>query len=351
MKKRVLHILNSSSYSGAENVVISIINKLSEKYECAYASREGEVRRFLEANNISFIPLKKMSIPEVNRIKKLYKPDLIHSHDFTASIISALSGSKTPVISHIHNNPPWIKTYHPYSLMYLLSSVKYRRILGVSSAIFNEYVFGENIKRKSIVVSNPVDLTIIQQKSKIGIEEDVPKYDVLFIGRLTPQKDIFRFLRLVRQLVAHSVDIKAAIIGDGELKEDCIEKIKMYGLERNITLTGFVENPYKILSKTKLLCMTSRWEGFGMVAIEALSLHIPVVATPVGGIPDLINNECGKLCNTDEEFIREIINLIQDDIYWKRKSDAAGLRARELSNMGQYIKTIEDIYRETLEQS
>ena len=125
-----MHILNTSSYSGAENVAITIINNMNSDYECAYVSMDGLIRSVLDKNGITFLPISKMSIREISRIIAIYKPDIIHAHDFTASVVSSLSTRKIPIISHIHNNSPWIKTYHPYSFAYLVTAMKCKKILG-----------------------------------------------------------------------------------------------------------------------------------------------------------------------------------------------------------------------------
>ena len=109
----ILHILNTGSFSGAENVVISIINEFQkrniENIELIYVSLEGSIRKRLEKEKIKYEPIKKMSVGEIKRVIKKYNPDIIHAHDFTASIICAVSAKKIPVISHIHNNCPWLK--------------------------------------------------------------------------------------------------------------------------------------------------------------------------------------------------------------------------------------------------
>lgn len=351
MKKKILHVLNSSIYSGAENVAITIINNLKADFKCAYVSREGPIRQILNKYDIEFYPSNRISLSEIRRIVKIFKPDIIHAHDFTASIVCAMSVVGIPVISHLHNNSPWIKTYHLYSFAYLLSSIRYKKVLAVSSSVFDEYVFGKCIKKKSMVVSNPIDISFPQRKAHLEVEEDVAEYDMAFIGRLSPPKKISRFVDIVGALVQGMPSLKAVIIGDGELKDECIAQIKQLGLNENITLTGFIENPYKILSKAKVLCLTSEWEGFGLVAVEALSLGVPVVATAVGGLPGIVNIDCGKLCNSNGEFVVEIEQLLSDSSYWQMKSKGATQRAEELNNIEGYISKLREIYNVMLEQN
>ena len=132
---------------------------------------------------------------------------------------------------------------------------------------------------------------------------------------------------------------------DGELREIVEEKIQELGLEEIINLKGFLENPYEILQKCKVLCMPSRWEGFGLAAVEALALGVPVVATEVGGLPGIIDESCGKLCDSKETFVEEIGSLLSDSELYRKKISGANKRAEELDNIDQYISDMINVYK------
>ena len=95
------------------------------------------------------------------------------------------------------------------------------------------------------------------------------------------------------------------MVGDGEQKDLCIEKIKQYNLENTIKMYGFVENPYVILKNAKIACTTSKWEGFGLAVIEALALGVPVVVENVGNLSEIVNDQCGYVVNGEEEFVKK----------------------------------------------
>lgn len=114
--------------------------------------------------------------------------------------------------------------------------------------------------------------------------------------------------------------VKATMLGKGELEERC----KNYILENDLTgvvqMKGFVENPYDYLNEGTILVMASEWEGFGLVAVEALAFGVPVVANPVGGIPMIVNGKCGCLTDNHCEKVNEIEKLISNDEYYIYKS-------------------------------
>lgn len=343
--KKVLHVLSSRSYSGAEHVVISIIRNMPNDIESVYASPDGSIRDRLEAEGIRFFPLRKVCVSEIRRVVRLISPDVIHAHDYRASVVCSLSGVSVPVISHLHNNPPWLKTYHPFSFLYLLASMRFKKVLGVSNAIFDEYVFGHLIAQKSMVISNPIDVENIVERARIG-EKSSRSYDIVFIGRLSPEKNPLRFLELMAKVVAQYPHVAIAMIGEGPLKAKCQVAILERNLSRNVELLGFVHNPMGILANSKVLCMTSDWEGFGLVAAEALALGIPVVATAVGGLSEIINPTCGCLTSDATEYVNEVLRLLCDDDYWNCKSDKARGRALQLHNVDKYTKQLYELYRQ-----
>ena len=338
---KIIHILNSNSYSGAENVVITIINKMKSKHDIIYVSPEGSIRQYLEKNDIRYEPIKKISVKEIKRIIRKYKPDIIHAHDFTASITSSICGKNVKIISHLHSNPTWIKSINLKSILYLISTIKYNKILLVSKSILNEYIFKKYIQKKSLIVGNPIDINkIIEQANSKEIDE---YYDLAFMGRLTELKNPEKFIEIVN-ILKRKLNIKAVMIGTGPMKEKYIDLIKKYNLTNTIVLKGFMENPYNILKNCKILCMTSRYEGYGLVAVEALALGKPVVASKVGGLPDIIDEKCGKLSNNIEEMITEIEKLLINTNYYKNKSKYAIIRANEINNIDKYIKNLNEIY-------
>ena len=86
---KVLHILNSNKYSGAENVVITIIKNMPQNFECCYLSCSGPIEKTLLENGIRFKLVDKLSINAIKRVVKEFSPDIIHAHDFKASVLAS----------------------------------------------------------------------------------------------------------------------------------------------------------------------------------------------------------------------------------------------------------------------
>ena len=345
--KKIFFILSTDDFSGAEAVNFSIIENLRHKYEFYWVSRKGKINQFLKDKNVNFIEINELSVREINRIIKQYKPDLIHATDYRASVICAFSKlGKIPLISHVHNNAPWLKKLHPFTFTFLFASCKMDSILTVSDSIKNEFIFSKLISKKIINIGNPIDRQKILNKVKTIKNEK--KYDICCVARLAKQKNPQKFIEIINEIKKVKNDLKVVWIGKGELLSQCINKCKELNLEDNIKFIGFQKNPYVYMKQSKIFMLTSDWEGFGLVAFEALTLGLPSVVSNVGGLPSVVNEKCGKLCNENSEYINEVIKLLRDTKYYNSKKNNAILQSKKIENITEYMHQLSMIYDENL---
>lgn len=343
MKMKVLHVLNSGNYSGAENVVLSIIKNTNEYIEGIYLTLEGPMVNVLDENGVKYYILDKLTRKKLNEIVKEVKPDIIHAHDFRASVLAASLLNRIPTISHLHNNSPWLKEIDVYSIIYALSTFRYKKILTVSDSVMDEFIFSALCKKKSEVIGNPVDIHKITDS--VSDKNVCEPYEIAFLGRLSFPKNPIFFIEIIEELKRSIPDVRVKIIGDGELRHQVELKINELALQESIELLGFQSNPYGYLYQAKILCMPSLWEGFGLAAVEALALGKPVIASPVGGLVNIINDRCGFLAQNKEEYVEELRKLLLDSSYYREKSTNAIDQAYSLDNIESYMNKIISIYR------
>lgn len=310
-KKRILHILASNKYSGAENVACTIINSFKKEFDVAYCSPDGSIKEVLKEKEIKYFPLKKLSINELKKVINTFQPNIIHAHDYRASFYSSIFSKNRVVISHLHNNWPFAKKWNLKTILYNLTLKKYDKVIGVSKKIFEEAIFKKKIKNKYTTIYNYVDKTEIINKS--NEYEAKEKYDLFFIGRLTPQKNPLLFIEIIEKLSKKLPKIKAVMIGDGEMKNECEELIKKHNLKNNIKLLGFKKNPFPIIKNCKICIMPSKWEGFGLTAIESMILEKMVLNSGKGGLAEIFENNQEYICNDIEEYIDKIINILKEE--------------------------------------
>lgn len=338
---KVVHVLNTGGYSGAENVVITIINHLKKQnIDCVYLSPYGEIADRLEKEGIKYYAVDHLSVSVLKKAFSDLQPDIVHAHDFTASIMVALSHPHAKVISHIHNNSPWLKKINSKSLAFLYASLCNDQILTVSDSVEKDYVFGKLIHNKIKCVGNPVDLSVIREKADRAQCDE--KFDVIFLGRLTEAKNPKMIVEVFDELCRKYSQIRIAIVGDGEERNFFHEKLDQY---KNIKFFGFMDNPYPILNNSKVLFLPSKWEGFGLVAVESLALGVPVVTSGAGGLKNIVNDQCGFIGNSKEDYVKEFDKLFLEDDYYKEKRESALARAKSLENINEYMGDMIKLYK------
>ena len=347
---RVIHLLQSHRFSGAENVVCQIIDMMREHddIEFIYCSRDGQIREALKEREIPFFPIDDLNIKEVRRVIKELNPDIIHAHDMRASFVAATVSKNIPIISHIHNNNFNSRGISAKSIAYLFAGLKSDHIFWVSDSSFNGYVFHDLLKNKSEVLYNIIDINALYDK--MLLDKENYDYDVVYLGRLTAQKNPVRLMKVFRKLTEKKADIKIAVIGTGELERETVSEAEKLDLMDNVHFLGFQNNPYKILHDSKVMVLTSLWEGTPMCVLEAMSLGVPVVSTPTDGICKVVKQGVtGFLSDEDDELVNkclEIINNPEKRLVMSRSSSA---RATELMNTESYFNSINKIYTDALD--
>ena len=88
-KKKIVHVLKSSIYSGAENVVLTIINNIQDEFNFVYIATEGPIREKLEQEHVPFRLLSEFKYENLKKVLEEEKPDIIHAHDFSATVMCA----------------------------------------------------------------------------------------------------------------------------------------------------------------------------------------------------------------------------------------------------------------------
>jgi len=342
---KVMHVLNSRIYSGAEKVVCQIIKSFRDDVEMVYCSPDSDiVRQMLAEQNVTFLPMANMSTSELKRVIAKVKPDLIHAHDMRASFFSALCCGKIPLVSHIHNNAYDARGLSAKTVAYLLAGFKAKHILWVSNSSFEGYAFHKLFAKKSSVLYNIIDTEAIFVKK--AQDENTYDFDMIYVGRLTFQKDPQRLMRLCARLKESKPDLKVAIVGTGELEEEVKNLCVELNIQDNVHFLGFQSNPIKMVHDSKAMILTSRWEGTPMCALEAMALGTPVVSTPSDGMTDLLEDGfSGYLTNDDAVMAEDLLRIIRDPEHRTFLGENAKKKFAEINDAPKYKQAIFDCYK------
>lgn len=338
-KPTILHVVGSNVFSGLEKVAFGIIKNLGDSYNFVYVTKDGSIRQKLEEENIDFALIKSVTPSEIKRVVKKYNPVLIHAHDYRASCMSAIAAGKTPVISHLHANPTWIKEINKQSILYSICGKKYKKVLTVSDIIGEEFKLKNSFKNKIECVSNPFSAEEVVKK--VAVNPNDKKYNICCVGRLEEPKDPFLFCEIVEELRKDFPKIKAVWVGEGPYRQEVERIIKSKQLDNNIELAGFQNNPYNYMAQSKVFMLPTKWEGFGLAAIESMALGLPAIVSGVGGLRFIVNDKCGRTCITNSDFL-EAYKSINSNLH--KYSDNASERAKELDNSKTYNGQIKAIY-------
>ena len=341
---KVMHVLNSRIYSGAEKVVCQIIKSFRDDVEMVYCSPDSDiVRQMLAEQDVTFLPMEKMSTAELKRVIEEQKPDLIHAHDMRASFFSALCCGKIPLVSHIHNNAYDARGLSPKTVAYLLAGFKAKHILWVSNSSFEGYAFHKFFEKKSSVLYNIIDTEAIFDKK--AQDENTYDYDMIYVGRLTFQKDPQRLMRLCARLKESKPDLKVAIVGTGELEAETKQLCAELKLQDNVHFLGFQTNPIKMVHDSKAMILTSRWEGTPMCALEAMALGTPVVSTPSDGMTDLLDDGVnGYLTDDDAVMAEKLLAIMKDPAHRNYLGENAKKKFAQINDAPKYKQAIYDCY-------
>lgn len=346
---RVLHLLPSDRYSGAENVVCQIMSffKETQGVEMLYCSPNGPIRSALEERDIPFSPLNEFSVQTVKAKLREVQPDIVHAHDMKASVVAAMASGNIPLISHVHNNNFNSRGISAKALLYYAAAKKSSHIFWVSKSSFEGYCFHKSFQQKSTVLYNIIDANALRQKAKM--DGGNYHYDIVYLGRLTPQKNPQRLMIVLRMIAQANPDVSVAVVGTGDLDSEVRALAKEYGLEGNIDFLGFQSNPYKLLQDAKLMIMTSRWEGTPMCALEAMALGVPIVSTPTDGLCELVDNGVtGYLSDEDGKIVQGCLRIMNDSQMRASMSQATLAKAALIMDIETYKKAIMTAYTEAL---
>lgn len=348
--RRIAFLLKSNIYSGAENIVITIMRLLpKEEYECVYISPDGEIRKVVEAEKLKFCAMSNSSLASIKKAIEQVKPDIIHATDYGMSSYAAMLHMGIPIVSHLHNNAPWLKNpVYPKTLFFALALPRISQVISVSPSIEEEFVYRNLLKNKNHIIYNVVDLNRVKMLSNSPGPLEKRKYEIAFLGRLTPPKKPLLFCKIIEKYKEIDNKVTAVMIGDGELRNEVEKYIEENNLKENITLAGFQKNPYQFVKNAKLLLMPSGYEGFGLAAVESLSLGKPVVCSGVGGLKNVVTPECGLICTEVTDYVVEIQKLLSDQKYYIQKSESAKIRAEKFGDMQEYIQKIMKVYDKCL---
>ena len=302
-KIKVLEVINSLKIGGAELLLRNFVieakknNQYTVDVCTLYATNDAKNIEEIKKKNVRIwaLDLKNkyniFSVIKIRNIIQREKYDIIHVHLFPASAIVALSSlflKKSIVyLFTIHSTFNRRRSIKIFKIIDGLIYHRYVKIICISKQVQNSLIkWVPKIKEKIEIIPNGIPMN-----SKSNDNPLMKKYDVLFVGRLVQQKGIIFLLEAVSILQKkYKKIIRVAVVGDGPLKKELIKICEELKIKDSVEFLGFQRDVDRIMRSSRVLVLPSLWEGFGLVLLEAMKNKLPIIATNVGGIPEIITD-------------------------------------------------------------
>lgn len=176
-------------------------------------------------------------------------------------------------------------------------------------------------KDKIVRIYNGINIEQIQLRAKESCEITLKPNAIMFSGRLEDRKNPLAIIETAHILKQQGKDYPCYIMGQGELLEQVKEKINEYGLNEQVTLLGYQQNPYPLFAQASIICMQSQAEGFPTVFAEGMALGKPFVSTNVSGTSEMSNNgQCGIIIDSPQACANAIIKLLENENLYQEMS-------------------------------
>ena len=223
-------------------------------------------------------------------------------------------------------------------------------IVTTSKGVADDLVETFGVRRENIaVVPNPVDVEAVTHAAAQPIDPEFQsawtRPVIVAAGRLAEAKNYPLLIDAIAEL-RKQIDVRLFILGTGELEPAIRERIRQRGLDASIILCGFQKNPWKYIGKADVFALSSRYEGFGNVLIEAMACGVPAVATASAGTRDIIRDGVdGVLVATHDaaSLCKALATLLSDRAMRDRMSVAAVQGAERFA-----LPRVVRLYDETL---
>lgn len=383
MKKiKIAQVITRMDWGGSPDVLRSLCQKLDpEIYDLRIFIGKtihptDKTRLFLETfkEQVTFIPelIRDISLGnDWQAFKKLLgifrreKFDIVHTHTAKAGVLGRLAAKRAgvPVIIHTPHGHNFYGYFNIFISRIIIQierrlAVFTDRIIALTELEKCDYFkFKVADRKQTVLVYLGLDLDKFLAKDtdkiksifQINSQERVVGY----VGRLEPIKGPQFFIEAARMCLRQDSSLRFILVGEGSLRQELEKKVVSWDLSDKIIFAGWQEDIAAIMSILNILVLPSLNEAVGIVLIEAQALGIPVVASKVGGVPEIIKDkQTGILVEpADPRALSSVVmELINDSPRMELMSKAAKNWVRDRFRSENMVEKISGIYQEVLKE-
>lgn len=311
---KIMQVVPSFEVAGAEIMCENLIYELAklghEVVAVSLYSYRTAITERLEKAGIQVEYLNKKAGMDFSIFLKLRKsiiknaPDVVHTHLYVTKYVFPIAKRLGIRVVHtIHS----VAKHENSKLSRKLNSIYFKNgkaiPVALSEVIQKTITEEYNIKQENIpVVFNGIDLNKCVIKKDYSYKDN---FKIMHIGRFQEVKNHKGLIDAFEIFNKEHVNSELWLIGDGEIRAEIEKLVEEKCLKNAVFFLGLQENVHKYISTMELFTLTSLYEGIPMTLIEAMGSGMPIVATNVGGISNMLDGDCATLVPVDAEKIAE----------------------------------------------
>ncbi|MFX4262622.1 glycosyltransferase [Pelotomaculum propionicicum] len=365
---KVLHIIGGGEFGGAEKHILNLAGAVDPQAVeitvcCLFSAPFVEVAARAGIKALS-VPMR--SKADFGVVRKLAaqiqggRYDIVHTHGVRANLLGRLAArqaGKKKVITTVHSllerDYQGIINRSANNLAERSTRCLTDHFIAVSQGLKDRLVAGGVPANTVTVIHNGILLDGIRPSDAAGpaVRERFSPGDGALVGivaRLHAVKGHRYFIEAAREVLRQRPQTRFLIVGDGPYRPVLEKLTGGMGLNDKVVFTGFIEDIYTLMAELDLLVISSLWEGFGLTAIEAMVLGVPVVATEVGGLPEVVRHgETGLLAPPANAaaLAKSIVWMLDHPLEAREMAAKGGEIVRRKFTAGEMARRTVDLYR------
>ena len=363
MRVRILHVIPNFGPGGAERLLVNLLEEFDrERFEVAAVSLYPETGTILEREirekGLKVYYLNKHKGPDPRMVPQLwnifqdFRPDVVHTHlsVLRYTLLPALF-CRVPVQVHTVHNIAQKEVDQVGKLVHWFAF----RLAGVVPVSISQEVavtvrnlYGHEIETPVIYNGIPTG-----RFSAYTNRKDENNTILLHVGRFSLQKNHKLLIEAFALAVKECSRLRLWLVGDGELKSDIEKLVAEKGLSSYVSFLGIRADVAELLGQCDIFALPSDWEGVPLTVLEAMAAGKPVIATAVGGVPELVKDgETGILIPPQDtkSLAQAILKLATNPELGQQMGQRGQTRAKEQFDIARTTRNYESLYMELLKK-
>ena len=363
-RPRFVFVVTLAEVGGAQSYVRDLLPAVLDEFDVTVAAHgDGPLRAAARELGVPFVPLRHvrrelspvhdaLGLAELAALFRRLRPDIVHLNSSKAGILGRLAAALTRVPIRVFTAHGWaFKAGHGRAAGLYLWADRIVEPLTTTVICVSQTELSAGLAERTCTATRAV---VIPNAVEVGPPPDRgrppnPRVEIVSVGRLAEPKDFSSLVSAVAQLSPGTTRLR--VFGDGPLRPALERQIVDLGLSEAVELAGEVSDVPDRLRRADVFALSSRSEGMPMSVLEAMAAGLPVVASEVGGVPEVVvDGETGFLTRSGrtDDLAEALGRLVADARLRERLGDAGRRRVEERFALPRWRSEHLALYRRLL---